>query len=76
MYARAGGSPPAILKSTDGGTNWTLVGEGQFGAARGISRILVDDVGDVYVTFDSGGFWRSSDGGSTWVNIASADLDG
>src|SRR5437588_1600758 len=76
IYARAGGSPPAILKSADGGDSWVLVGEGQFSGAGGIRRVLVDPLGTVYVAFNTGGFWQSIDGGATWTNVASAALDG
>src|SRR6266487_2890436 len=76
IYARAGGEPPAILKTTDGGASWTLIGEGRFGGADGIRRVLADPLGTVYVAFNAGGFWQSTDGGATWTNVASTALDG
>jgi photosystem II stability/assembly factor-like uncharacterized protein len=76
IYGRAGGSPAELLKSTDGGDTWGLVGGGKFGMASGIWRVLVDQQADVYVAFNSGGFWQSGDGGQTWTNVATKPLNG
>ncbi len=70
-----------ILKSTDGGKTWTLVGQ-QF-AGYSISKIVVDweNSNTIYATVTRGalgavpdpagndGLWRSTDGGQTWVNL-------
>ena len=72
IYARAGGTPAAVLKSTDGGNAWTLVG----GFSGAIWRVMADPLGTVYVALNSGGFWRSLDGGNTWKNIAASNLSG
>ncbi len=76
IYARAGGSTPSILKSTDGGTSWSLIGEGQFSGASDIRRVLVDPQGIVSVAFSTGGFWQSTDGGASWTNVTSPALAG
>ncbi len=66
-----------ILKSTDGGQTWTLLGNSVFGR-RAISKIVVDpsNSNTIYAT-DTGtlngnalpgnrGVWKSIDGGQTW----------
>jgi hypothetical protein len=69
-----------ILKSTDGGTTWTLLGNSVFNRMT-ISKIVVDpaNANIVYASTNvagingvnnlrSGGVWKSSDGGTTWTN--------
>jgi hypothetical protein len=76
-----------ILKSTDAGQTWTLIGGDVFAGAR-ISKIAVSDAtlnhpATVYVAVASGGqfgpgLYRSQDGGATWTNIlnpANMDID-
>jgi hypothetical protein len=63
-----------VLKSTDGGNSWTLLGQSQF-AGKSISAIVVNpsNPNTVYLTVDwssPAGVWRSLDGGTTWTNIA------
>ena len=63
-----------VLKSTDGGNSWTLLGQSQF-AGKSISAIVVNPTNPntVYLTVDWGspaGIWRSLDGGITWTNVA------
>ncbi len=71
-----------VLKSTDGGTTWTLLGNDQFDR-RTISKIVVDptDPDTVYVAVGalatnglSGntGIWKSADGGTTWQNTTTS----
>jgi len=68
-----------ILKSSDGGGTWTLVGGSEF-FRRTISRIVVHptipDI--VYVAVgalatngqtDNMGIWKSTNGGTTWTNM-------
>jgi photosystem II stability/assembly factor-like uncharacterized protein len=69
-----------ILKSTDGGSTWTLEGKSVFNRMC-ISKIVVDPtnanivyaatttagVNGVY-NLGGGGVWKSTDGGSTWTN--------
>jgi uncharacterized repeat protein (TIGR01451 family) len=71
-----------ILKSTDGGNTWTLLGQSIFGQ-NAISAIVVSptDPNTVYVAVDGAevnglangnvGVWKSSDGGTTWTNTTS-----
>jgi photosystem II stability/assembly factor-like uncharacterized protein len=74
IFASAGGSPPALLRSTDGGNDWDLIGQDQFVNKGKIRRVLVDPLGDVYVGFDYGGFWKSTDSGDNWTNLATHNL--
>jgi photosystem II stability/assembly factor-like uncharacterized protein len=65
-----------ILKSTDAGATWALLGSGLF-YRRTISRIVIDphDANTVYVAVGAlavnglpgdTGIWKSTDGGATW----------
>ena len=71
-----------VLKSTDAGATWTLLGNDVFDR-RSISRIVVDpeDCNTVYVAVGEPGFngldgnqgiWKSSDGGANWTNTTAA----
>ncbi|HLJ97755.1 MAG TPA: DUF4214 domain-containing protein [Gemmataceae bacterium] len=67
-----------VLKSTDGGKTWTLVGNAVLNGAR-VSKIAVsrpgrDGLTSIYVAVASGGkfgpgVYRSQDGGVTWVDV-------
>jgi photosystem II stability/assembly factor-like uncharacterized protein len=71
-----------VLKSTDAGASWTLLGNDVFDR-RSIARIVIDpnDSNTVYVAVGEAGFnglngnqgiWKSTDGGQTWVNTTAA----
>src|SRR5215471_12037642 len=71
-----------VLRSTNGGNTWTLVGAGQF-SRRTISRIVVDPTSPdtVYVAVGAlatnglpgnTGIWKSTDGGTTWSNTTAS----
>jgi photosystem II stability/assembly factor-like uncharacterized protein len=71
-----------VLKSTDGGTTWTVLGQTQFNR-KGITKIVVSPtdpntvlvaVADVSVNGVQGnnGIWRSTDGGTTWTNTTTS----
>jgi ELWxxDGT repeat protein/autotransporter-associated beta strand protein len=71
-----------VLKSTDGGATWTLLGNSSFNR-RTISRIIVDptNANTVYAAVPGGsangqsgstGIWKSTDGGTTWTNTTSS----
>lgn len=74
---RRGGA--GVLKSTNGGNSWTLLG-GSYFAGRAITRIFVDpthsDGNTLYcsaypmgTTAANDGVWKSTDGGVTWSNV-------
>jgi hypothetical protein len=71
-----------VLKSTDAGLTWTLLGNTQFNRHT-ISRIVVDpsSANIVYVAVGGGGvngvggntgIWKSTDGGGTWRNTTTS----
>jgi photosystem II stability/assembly factor-like uncharacterized protein len=71
-----------VLKSTDAGATWALLGNDVFDR-RSISRIVVDPSSPdiVYVAVGEPGFngldgnqgiWKSTDGGQTWTNTTAA----
>jgi photosystem II stability/assembly factor-like uncharacterized protein len=73
-----------ILKSINGGSEWTLLGAAEFDR-RTISRIVVDpaDPNEVYVAVGAlatngrtgnTGIWKSTDGGVTWTNTTTTDI--
>jgi hypothetical protein len=73
VYAQDGAGA-AVLKSSDGGDSWTVIGKNGFGSAGGIARVLADPTGAVSIAFILGGFWQSTNGGSNWTNVAPAAL--
>ncbi len=80
-----------ILKSTDGGVNWTLQGNAQFNRAT-IAKIVIDpqDANRAYAVVDGFGnnginafgvlgVWRTTDGGTNWslaLNPQNAPVSG
>ncbi len=58
-----------ILKSTDGGNTWVMLGQSQFGGGY-ISQILVNSIDDneLLVSSDKGVF-KSTDGGITFTHV-------
>jgi photosystem II stability/assembly factor-like uncharacterized protein len=71
-----------VLKSTDGGKNWNLLGNDVFDR-RSIAKILIDPTSAdvVYVAVGQPGIngltghqgiWQSVDGGKTWINTTAA----
>lgn len=74
IWATAGGSPPALLHSSDGGDNWSLVGQGQFIGGT-LARVLVDPAGFIWVASNSA-FYVSENKGGSFTRIDSGDLNG
>ncbi|HXE51756.1 MAG TPA: autotransporter-associated beta strand repeat-containing protein [Tepidisphaeraceae bacterium] len=75
-----------VLKSTDGGTTWSLMGNSVFDRHT-ISQIAVDptNANNLYVAVGGGGVngvggntgvWKSTDGGGTWVNTTTSISSG
>jgi autotransporter-associated beta strand protein len=71
-----------VLKSTDGGKTWTLLGNSTF-SRHTISQIVIDptNASNVYVAVAGGGnngvtgntgIYKSTDGGTTWTNTTTA----
>jgi hypothetical protein len=70
-----------LLKSTDGGSTWSLIGASVFDRVS-ISRIVVDptNANTVYAATADGinslsttrGIWKSTDGGTSWTNTTAA----
>jgi hypothetical protein len=61
-----------ILKSTDAGDHWTLLGQSVFDG-KAISAIVINPTNPnvVYVTIseNGAGVWRSTDGGNSWTAL-------
>lgn len=81
MYEISGGASyqRRILKSTDGGQNWVSKTTA-YGASRPSSgRVLAFDPTDddtVYVGSNNGTLARTTDGGTTWTNLATSVFGG
>jgi ELWxxDGT repeat protein/autotransporter-associated beta strand protein len=71
-----------VLKSTDAGITWTLLGNSVFNR-HNIAKVIVDptNANTVYVAVPGGGMnglsgstgiWKSTDGGTTWANTTSS----
>src|SRR5205085_2373684 len=66
-----GGPLAGVLKSTDGGSTWTELGQlvGQ-NISRIIPTTLTTPGGQVVLAATGGGLFRSPDGGSSWAQIS------
>lgn len=64
------GQTQGIMKSTDGGLTWTVVGSAEFGDSN-VTRILINPASPsvllALVSGPSGDIWRSIDSGQTWT---------
>lgn len=78
MYGRG------VLKSTDGGSTWTVVGQSHFDRMT-VSKIVVDPANPdvVYAATmrsilnavsSTYGVWKSTDGGTTWQNVTASSV--
>jgi hypothetical protein len=83
LFGEAGGG---VLKSTDGGNTWTVLGRSTFAGHVGINKIVVDPTdasGDTLYASSSEGIFKSRDGGVTWqvkmngmpAGVGVSDLD-
>jgi photosystem II stability/assembly factor-like uncharacterized protein len=71
-YGSAGSVPSnGVLKSIDGGNNWSTTGLSlNVTAELYISRLLIDPVDpNILVVAASNGIWRTTDGGITWNHV-------
>jgi len=79
IYAAVAGPGGGILKSTDGGQSWTLLGNSVFDSVA-FGSLVVDpnNSNNLFVTVwygpnsNSGGVYKSTDGGVTWSNTTAA----
>ena len=83
IYAAAAGPGGGVLKSTDGGQSWTLLGSSVFDqVAFGSLAVDPNNSNNVYVTVlygpsaDSGGVYKSTNGGLSWTNTTSSFFAG
>jgi titin len=75
VYAAASGPGGGVLKSTDGGASWTVLGSSLFNQVV-FGSLVVDptNANNVFVTVwygtsaNAGGVYKSTDGGVTWTN--------
>ena len=73
-FRRSGGPLTGVLRTTDGGDNWTQLDLNQniSGiAARGATLLV-----SANSTFSTGGVFRSTDGGANWVTISGSSDSG
>ena len=68
-----------VLKSTDGGQTWTLVGRKQFSGST-IKAVEISAAGVLMVTTDGtgvggGGLFRSTDGGANFTDLRAASVN-
>jgi hypothetical protein len=79
VYALAQGPGGGVLKSTDGGSTWTLLGNSTFDQFS-LGSIAVDptNANNIFVSAwygpnnNSGGVYQSTDGGATWTNVTAS----
>lgn len=61
------GTPGSIFASHDGGSTWTDIGAGNWGAPYVWSLAIDGGTPRTLYASASGGVWRTSDGGKTWA---------
>jgi RHS repeat-associated protein len=73
LYVTGGGS---VYKSTDGGQSWVLVTPWSYGTPPlGVNPIAIDPSQHTTIYAAGSGFFKSMDGGSTWVAMNSGLTD-
>jgi photosystem II stability/assembly factor-like uncharacterized protein len=75
--AGQGGTATGILRSTDGGTTWQIVGQSNLSGLRirDVIPTAINDAGTgkevvLAATLDGEGLFRSTDGGDTWSKVS------
>jgi hypothetical protein len=76
VYAGDIGSPRGVYKSTNGGSTWTASNTGL--VYQGVTEIIVhpQNPSTIYVTNDSGGISRSTNGGAAWSTFGGPSVGG
>lgn len=73
IYAGTGNSGNQIIKSTDGGANWTVIGSGPTGNIR---KILIHPTStNIVFAAATNGLFRSTNGGTTWAMVSSSQTE-
>jgi hypothetical protein len=74
----AGDAPgKGVMKSTDGGTTWTLLAATTTGGFNKCSALSINPAnGDVFVSTIDNGLHRSSDAGATWNKVLGSGVAG
>lgn len=67
--SHANSGDPIVFKSLDGGVKWKPSSRGVTGA--GVLELFVDSTGALLALGTEGGFWRSTDGATTWTTAGS-----
>ncbi|MEO6132008.1 MAG: PKD domain-containing protein, partial [Saprospiraceae bacterium] len=65
-----------ILKTTDDGTNWTLLASTKNSSFQYVNEVFVHKDGNVYASTATGGLLRSKDGGQVWEKVLGTALSG
>jgi uncharacterized protein (DUF736 family) len=63
-----------VFKSTNGGTTWTQLPTTTNYVSN--TRIICDNMGNVYLGTRDNGLLRSTDGGASWINITPTGVSG
>lgn len=72
IFGAVSGSGAGILNSTDGGTTWTLLANGQLDGMHLVALVAhPTNTSLLYLAAGWAGVWTSTDGGSTWSPVGS-----
>lgn len=70
VYAYEAGDPGGLIKTTNGGSNWTNIENGIDGSGlHPDHHALAFDAAGNLLDGNDGGIFRTTDGGSTWQNL-------
>jgi parallel beta-helix repeat protein len=69
LYSADNNSGGKVSKSTDGGANWQVVGNGYTGSGASFLAINPQTPSTVYASGFNGGLFKTVDGGANWISI-------